>query len=83
MIGKMPGTMKFLITDKNGGEMTYKVTITDIDDNEAYTEEIEVDSLMDAGIVAEDIFEQYHQYCPCTHCTHNCHVDFIRMEGGT
>lgn len=62
--------------------MFYEVIITDSIGNEVFTETVEAENLLIAGVKAEDIFDLYHLYHQCKHCKHNCRVNFIKMKGG-
>jgi len=62
--------------------MSYKVIITDDSGHEVLTEIVDATDLLIAGILAEDILDQYHLEHPCKNCKHKTRCVFNKMKGG-
>lgn len=61
----------------------YQVDITDGTGHIISETVVNADNLLDAGIMAEDILEQYHLKHPCKRCLHDLRVIFDSMKGDT
>jgi hypothetical protein len=62
--------------------MLFKVVITDETGRVVFETIIDSDNLLNAGIKAEDIYDQYHLEYPCEHCKHKCRVKtYIKKRG--
>lgn len=61
----------------------YHVDISDCTGKIVSSTKVEADNLLQAGIKAEDILEQYHLKHPCKGCLHNLRVIFDSMKEGT
>ena len=54
--------------------MSYKVVISDGTGQIVFEAKIDALSLLDAGIKAEDIYDEFHLEHPCKRCKHKCRV---------
>jgi len=61
----------------------YHVDIADDTGKVVSSTKVEANNLLQAGIKAEDILDQYHLEHPCKRCLHNLRVIFDSMKGDT
>ena len=63
--------------------MSYKVDITDDTGKLVSETRVTASDAIEAGIIAEDILDQYHLEHPCIRCLHKLRVVFDSMKGDT
>lgn len=61
----------------------YHVDIADRTGKVVSSTPIKANNLLEAGMLAEDILEQFHLEHPCKRCLHRLRVIFDSMKGDT